>query len=225
MRDRSQQVGGRHYADRAVQPLDVMRDQIAGREVHPEEAVYLYPIVKYILRYGFKNGLEDLKKAQDWLSMLIDFFEERETPDDEYVSPRARSNAEGIIDGLRERFDDDFWKRDRDAEPSIDEIVKRSYERLDTEGQAATEEFMEKYKEQQKPIDEDLKQRLVNAHNGHVEIGERNQDVIRAWEIRTGNSFSDLRSDLMKRVSESPMQDLNQEIDESMAKLKEKIKK
>ena len=34
-------------------------------------------IIKYLHRYNFKNGLEDLEKAQWYLNKLIDVFKER----------------------------------------------------------------------------------------------------------------------------------------------------
>lgn len=36
-----------------------------------EEAIYLFNTLKYLYRYGCKNGVKDLKKAEDYLSRLI----------------------------------------------------------------------------------------------------------------------------------------------------------
>jgi len=58
----SRQVGGNHYK-RAHQPWEIIEewglDYWAGN------------VVKYILRYKFKNGVEDLEKARHYLDYLI----------------------------------------------------------------------------------------------------------------------------------------------------------
>jgi hypothetical protein len=58
----SRQVGGTHYK-RAHQPWEIIEewglDYWAGN------------VIKYILRYKFKNGVEDLEKAKHYLEYLI----------------------------------------------------------------------------------------------------------------------------------------------------------
>jgi len=58
----STQVGGDHY-DKEVQPIEIM---------------YMYKttpaigkVLKYVLRYRSKNGLEDLKKARHCIDLAI----------------------------------------------------------------------------------------------------------------------------------------------------------
>ncbi len=62
---KSKQVGGNHYESLPIQPTDYIHQNglgfIAGN------------IVKYVSRYKFKNGLEDLRKAQHYLNQLIDY--------------------------------------------------------------------------------------------------------------------------------------------------------
>ena len=62
---KSKQVGGNHYESLPIQPTDYIHHNglgfIAGN------------IVKYVTRYKFKNGLEDLRKAQHYLNQLIDY--------------------------------------------------------------------------------------------------------------------------------------------------------
>jgi len=56
------QVGGSHY-QLPIQPIDyIVKNEIPYREAN---------IIKYVTRYKKKNGLEDLKKAQHYLEMLI----------------------------------------------------------------------------------------------------------------------------------------------------------
>jgi hypothetical protein len=60
----SQQVGGNHYKDKSIQPWDYIASNGLG---------YLEGnVVKYVSRWREKGGLEDLKKAQHYLSKLIE---------------------------------------------------------------------------------------------------------------------------------------------------------
>ena len=63
----SQQVGGRHYADMAIQPFHYIHlNGIGFAEGN---------VIKYVSRWRNKNGLEDLKKARHFLDMLIEMEE------------------------------------------------------------------------------------------------------------------------------------------------------
>lgn len=57
------QIGGNHYKDMPIQPLDYI---IANKLDFCEGNV-----VKYVSRWRQKNGVEDLKKARHYLDMLI----------------------------------------------------------------------------------------------------------------------------------------------------------
>lgn len=60
----SLQVGGSHYRDKAIQPWDYIASNNIG---------YLEGnIVKYVSRWQAKGGLEDLRKAQHYLTKLIE---------------------------------------------------------------------------------------------------------------------------------------------------------
>lgn len=41
-------------------------------------SIYLFNVLKYLFRFNSKNGLEDLKKSQHYLSLLIDDRKEYE---------------------------------------------------------------------------------------------------------------------------------------------------
>ena len=61
---RRTQIGGDHYSKMKIQPIDFITENklsfIQGN------------IIKYICRYKDKNGLQDLKKAQHYLNMLLE---------------------------------------------------------------------------------------------------------------------------------------------------------
>ena len=59
-----EQVGGRHYIEKAIQPWDYI---IANKMGYLEGNV-----IKYVSRYKEKNGLEDLIKAAHYLDKLIE---------------------------------------------------------------------------------------------------------------------------------------------------------
>ena len=59
------QVGGNHYHQMKYQPLSFIME--LGLNFCEGN------IVKYVARYKFKNGLQDLKKAQHYLKFLLEF--------------------------------------------------------------------------------------------------------------------------------------------------------
>ena len=59
-----EQVGGSHYKDLAIQPIDyIIQNNLGYIEGN---------IIKYVTRYKNKNGVEDLRKARHYLEMLIE---------------------------------------------------------------------------------------------------------------------------------------------------------
>jgi hypothetical protein len=64
IRANEQQVGGAHYAVKAIQPWDFI---IANNLGYLEGN-----IIKYVSRWKDKGGIEDLKKAQHYMQKLIE---------------------------------------------------------------------------------------------------------------------------------------------------------
>ena len=59
----SKQVGGDHYAVMKIQPIEfILANELGFCEGN---------VIKYLCRYKRKNGLEDLKKARQYLDFLI----------------------------------------------------------------------------------------------------------------------------------------------------------
>ena len=58
-----------HYNQNGLEAFDVMKSFIG--DLKGMQAFYWCNVVKYILRFQHKNGIEDLKKAQNYLEMLI----------------------------------------------------------------------------------------------------------------------------------------------------------
>lgn len=59
---KSKQVGGNHYR-KAIQPWDIIEEW--------ELNFWAGNVLKYLLRYPYKNGVEDLEKAKHYLEYLI----------------------------------------------------------------------------------------------------------------------------------------------------------
>jgi hypothetical protein len=58
------QVGGGHYKDKAIQPIQFIH---ANKLTHIEGSV-----VKYISRWREKGGLKDLQKIKHYVDLLIE---------------------------------------------------------------------------------------------------------------------------------------------------------
>ena len=57
------QVGGNHYQKYKIQPVEfIMQNNVPYVEGN---------VIKYVMRFRDKNGLEDLLKARQYLDMLI----------------------------------------------------------------------------------------------------------------------------------------------------------
>jgi len=64
MSAKDSQVGGNHYKDMAIQPIEyTLGNNLGFCEGN---------VIKYISRWKFKNGVEDLQKAKHYIEMLID---------------------------------------------------------------------------------------------------------------------------------------------------------
>lgn len=61
---RDRQIGGNHYKKHSIQPFDVIIEYNLN--------FFEGNILKYLLRHREKNGIEDLKKAQHYLDVLIE---------------------------------------------------------------------------------------------------------------------------------------------------------
>lgn len=66
----------KHYQGKyGMEALDVVKNFIGN--LAGEHAYYWGNVIKYLLRFQQKNGVEDLKKAQQNLGWLIEDLEEK----------------------------------------------------------------------------------------------------------------------------------------------------
>jgi hypothetical protein len=67
-----EQVGGNHYKNRAIQPiLYIVANKLDFCEGN---------VIKYVTRWKDKGGVEDLKKARQYLDVLIEEEEKKRGP-------------------------------------------------------------------------------------------------------------------------------------------------
>lgn len=66
---------GIYYRTKNYECWDVVKELCEGCD--PWESVLKSNIIKYIWRYPWKNGLEDLHKAEDYLFKLIDYVQSK----------------------------------------------------------------------------------------------------------------------------------------------------
>ena len=66
----TQQIGGRHYKQLPIQPVEY---------IHANNIGYFEGnVIKYVSRWQTKGGIEDLKKALHYLELLIDLEKNRD---------------------------------------------------------------------------------------------------------------------------------------------------
>lgn len=64
-----------HYNQGGIECIDAIESATIGLE--GVEAFYTGNIIKYIWRWKYKNGIEDLKKIQFYLNRLIGYLERK----------------------------------------------------------------------------------------------------------------------------------------------------
>ena len=60
----NKEVGGNHYKEFRIQPIEFIEGNDLGFSVGN--------IIKYVCRYKYKNGKEDLLKARHYIDLLIE---------------------------------------------------------------------------------------------------------------------------------------------------------
>jgi hypothetical protein len=64
MSNLNKQIGGSHYKNMAIQPIEyIVKNNIPYIEGN---------VIKYISRWKQKNGVDDLRKARHYIDMLIE---------------------------------------------------------------------------------------------------------------------------------------------------------
>jgi hypothetical protein len=73
-----------HYQSIAgVEAIDILNDVV--KDLPGKQAAMLWNSMKYLFRFQKKNGVEDLKKARNYLDYLIADMEEMQPTNDEHI--------------------------------------------------------------------------------------------------------------------------------------------
>lgn len=124
MSAKTEQVGGSHYKDMAIQPFEyIYRNGIGFAEGC---------VIKYVSRWKTKNGVEDLKKARHFLDLLIEQEEDANEPAPSFreQSPGWRFLEAGETIEDRDEFNTvDGWVRTECEGNIVEDHNSQSYRR------------------------------------------------------------------------------------------------
>lgn len=67
-------INPNHYKVGGIETIDILKAKLSKEQL---EGFYLGNVIKYTTRAAYKNGLEDLKKAQYYLGKLIEMKESK----------------------------------------------------------------------------------------------------------------------------------------------------
>ena len=74
-----------HYNQNGVETIDIIYAYLTPKYVEPFASFCMGNIIKYLDRYKFKNGQQDLKKAQWYAIKLIDIYMDDINPYDNFI--------------------------------------------------------------------------------------------------------------------------------------------
>ena len=61
-----------HYKINDLDTMSIIIEIVKNNNLDTEESIYLFNTLKYLVRFGNKDGVNDLEKAKDYLNRLID---------------------------------------------------------------------------------------------------------------------------------------------------------
>lgn len=138
------QIGGSHYKDLKIQPIEYIRANNLG--------FFEGNIIKYVTRWRSKNGVEDLKKVIHYAQMLIE-FEEKENgsssnrPQRIVSKPGDCDSGVGVPSVHSRRADDTpsiqpewakfpgrSYSKEPETPPSVPDILREECARYEQQG-------------------------------------------------------------------------------------------
>lgn len=98
------------------------------------DSIYLFNVLKYLIRYPFKNKIDDLRKAQDYLQRLIDYYVEEESKNN--TSDEITFNLTTKIRIKKDTFKLFYINREQAVEEftnAVNEAIKSDNVKIDFE--------------------------------------------------------------------------------------------
>lgn len=97
-----------HYQNIAgVEAIDILNDVV--KDLPGKQASMLWNTLKYLFRFQKKNGVEDLKKAQNYLQWLIDITENGS------IKKHPKDMSQKQTETLQDNKDDDLETSENDS--------------------------------------------------------------------------------------------------------------
>lgn len=66
----------KHYQIDDLDTMKLIVKIVENNKLNTEASIYLFNTLKYLVRFGNKDGLKDLEKAQDYLERLVAEYRE-----------------------------------------------------------------------------------------------------------------------------------------------------
>lgn len=77
MQATQKQVGGSHYAEFNIQPVEfIIKNELGFLEGN---------VIKYVCRHHKKNGAQDIQKAIHYLELILDFYYANQAPNSDVI--------------------------------------------------------------------------------------------------------------------------------------------
>lgn len=98
------------------------------------DSIYLFNVLKYLIRYPLKNKIDDLRKAQDYLQRLIDYYVEEESKNN--ASDEITFNLTTKIRIKKDTFKLFYINREQAVEEftnAVNEAIKSDNVKIDFE--------------------------------------------------------------------------------------------
>lgn len=63
-----------HYKINGVDTIKTIVGIVKNNKLETEEGLYLFNVLKYLIRFNNKDGMKDLVKARDYLDRLMEVY-------------------------------------------------------------------------------------------------------------------------------------------------------
>lgn len=132
-----------HYTHGGIECIDAIEAATTGLE--GAEAVCTGNALKYLWRWKFKNGVEDLLKAMWYIQRLIDLLDEQENEDEDDAEKCENCLFKDVCESNEDNDDEteDPEDEDPDDEQGL-KIIKIDNEDLPPKLKKAFQDFLKK---------------------------------------------------------------------------------
>ena len=134
-----------HYTHGGIECIDAIEAATTGLE--GTEAVCTGNALKYLWRWKFKNGVEDLLKAQWYIQRLIDLLDEQKNEDEDDAEKCENCPFKDVCESNEDDEDNDETDDPEDEDPDDEQglkIIKIDNEEMPPKLKKAFHDFLKK---------------------------------------------------------------------------------